>query len=203
MLSIMAYVQIYENNDVDVIQDKIEHMSYFRLYIWKVDHVLSVCLINDEKQQFVQVSHHPPATHPARSHLFFSPCVLLNVLTITAAMSRSWIQPAPFVVWPLSGGRSLSRNTQTGLLAGPFNSFANNLYYFRLLPHCWRAGEGQGEKFRVSQLKWASPSRLRGGQGRAKAGSLLSGCLRCLGESLLPPQTVPFVHSERGKTVSA
>lgn len=29
----MAYVQIYENNDVDVIQDKIEHVSYLGLYI--------------------------------------------------------------------------------------------------------------------------------------------------------------------------
>lgn len=161
-----------------------------------------MCLVF-EKQQFVQVSHHPPAAHPARSLLFFSPCVLLNVLTITAAMSRSWIQPAPFVVWPLTGGRSLSRNAQRGLLAGLFNSFANNSYYFWLLPHCWRAGEGQGEEFRVSQLKWAPPSWLRGGQGRSKVGPLLSGCPRCLGESLLPPLTVPFVHSARGKAVSA
>lgn len=33
MLSIMAYVQIYENNDANVIEDKIEHMSYLRLYV--------------------------------------------------------------------------------------------------------------------------------------------------------------------------
>lgn len=36
----MAYVQIYEKNDVTVTKDKIETMSYLILYIWKVDHVL-------------------------------------------------------------------------------------------------------------------------------------------------------------------
>lgn len=94
----MAYVQIYENNDVNVVQDKIERMSYLRLYVWKVDHVLSVYLMNDKKQRFVQVFLHPPAARPARSLLFFSPCLLSNILTITVAVSLSSIQPAPFVV---------------------------------------------------------------------------------------------------------
>lgn len=65
MFSIMAYVQIYEKNDVNVIKDKIEIRSYLRLYIWKVDHVLSIFLeelVDDKKQQFVGVSLHPLAS---------------------------------------------------------------------------------------------------------------------------------------------
>lgn len=92
----MAYVQIYESNDVNVVQDKLEHMSYLRLYVWKVDHVLSVSPINGEKQQFAQVFLHPPAARPAQPLLFCLPCLLSSILTITVAMSLPWIQPAPF-----------------------------------------------------------------------------------------------------------
>lgn len=46
MFSVMAYVQIYGKNDVvnHVMRDKIKMMSYLILYIWKVDHVLSILL---------------------------------------------------------------------------------------------------------------------------------------------------------------
>lgn len=50
----------YEKNEVNVMREKIEIMSYLILYICKVDHVLSILLeelVDDEKQQFVRPLH--------------------------------------------------------------------------------------------------------------------------------------------------
>lgn len=89
MFSIMAYVQIYEKNDVNVIKDKIEIRSYLTLYIWKVDHVLSIFLeelVDDKKQQFVRVSLYPLASLSIPDQ-----CLIINLTGAFCFLSTEWV----------------------------------------------------------------------------------------------------------------